>query len=142
MGNKNNSRGSHVSNGKCSRKSKNFTKNKTTITDTTCTMFSISRIINLDKLQSHLSTISRHAATCHYCQTCSGKIVLAGEKYKLDLHLFLLVIAQVAIDNFRFQLPQKSLERIKVTIGKQTWQQDGVKWLLVMATHLCQKQWL
>ena len=142
MGNKKNSQGSHVSNGKYSRKSKNFTKNKTTITDTTCTIFSTSRIINLDKLQSHLSTISRHAATCHYCQTCSGKIILAGEKHRAGFTSILLVIAQVAIDNFCFQLPQKSLERIKVNIGKQTWQQYGVKWLLVMAIRPCQKQWL
>ena len=79
MGNKKTSRGCHISNGKYCIKSKNFTKKKTTITNNTCVIFNTSRIINLKKLQNHLNAISRHAATCHLCQTSKGKI---GEKYR------------------------------------------------------------
>ena len=47
-----------------------------------CLSFNTTRIINLDRLKSHLSTISRHVATCHSCQISNGKIVLQGERYQ------------------------------------------------------------
>lgn len=82
MANKRNSRGSHISNGKYCNKHKNFKKNKTTVANNTCASFTTSRIIKLDRLEKHLSTISRHAATCNSCQTSGGKVILAGERHQ------------------------------------------------------------
>ena len=118
MGNKKNSRGSHISNGKYCRKSNNFTKNKTTVANNTCATFNTSRIINLDKLQSHLSTISRHAATCHYCQTSKGEILLAGEKYRAGFASILTSCCTGC--NKKFSFPTTS--KVSGMTGGQYWE--------------------
>ena len=141
MGNKN-SRGSHNSNGKYCKKSKNFTKNKTTVGNNISVSFNTSRIINLNKLKSHLSTISRHVATCHSCQTSNGKIVLHGEKYRAGFASILTSFCTGCKKQFLFPTTSKVSGMNGSQYWKQTWQQCGVKWLLVMATHLCLKQWL
>ena len=117
MGNKKNTRGSHISNGKFCNKVKNFKKNKTTITNNTYTTLNTSRIINLDKLQSHLSAISRHAANCHSCQAAKG-VVLIGEKYRAGFASILT--SRCTGCNKQFLFPTTS--KISGMTGGQYWE--------------------
>jgi len=79
MRNNKNSRGSHASRGKYTKKVPRGKKDTSEAVNNDG-----SRIINLNKLNEHLQEINHHAATCRSCSdnalSGSRAIVLVGEK--------------------------------------------------------------